>query len=121
MITGESLRILRQLKGNRTQKEISKKMNISQPAYCKWEKRKTVNEEDKRFERFLRAIDCSRSEFEKLRIFLTPPPINKMVALALAFLIASLSSLMSKRFTSSLSICVFSLGVHNVSNTVHFL
>jgi DNA-binding CsgD family transcriptional regulator len=30
MITGESLRILRQLKGNRTQKEISKKMNISQ-------------------------------------------------------------------------------------------
>jgi transcriptional regulator with XRE-family HTH domain len=81
MITGESLRILRQLKGNRTQKEISKKMNISQPAYCKWEKRKTVNEEDKRFERFLRTIDCSRSEFEKLRIFLPPPPINKMAAL----------------------------------------
>jgi hypothetical protein len=53
------------------QKEICSKLRISQAAYCKWEKRKSVN--GKRLEKFLIAINCSKEELEYLKKFLSPP------------------------------------------------
>ena len=38
MFTGEHLRIVRQIRGNQTQKAISKRLRIKQPAYHKWER-----------------------------------------------------------------------------------
>ncbi len=71
MFTGEHLRIVRQIRGNQTQKAISKRLRIKQPAYHKWEKSKSIGEE--KLIRFLNAMDCSREEFEKI-IKLLPPP-----------------------------------------------
>jgi transcriptional regulator with XRE-family HTH domain len=71
MVTGETLRILRQLKGNKTQKEICSKLCITQPAYCKWEKRRTIT--DKELEKFLKAINCSREELETFQKFFPSP------------------------------------------------
>lgn len=76
MITGEQLRLVRQVKGNQPQKDVCKKLHITQAAYCKWEKRKSVNKIN--FERFLEAVPCSKEEFEKIIKFLLSPPPNKL-------------------------------------------
>ncbi|HEV8285922.1 MAG TPA: helix-turn-helix transcriptional regulator [Chitinophagaceae bacterium] len=75
MFTGEHLRIVRQIKGNQTQEAISKKLRIKQPAYNKWEKSKSITE--KKLGRFLKAIPCSKDEFEKIvKLLLLPAKLN---------------------------------------------
>jgi hypothetical protein len=64
MFTGEHLRLVRQIKGNQTQKIVSRKLRIKQSSYCKWEKSKLVNEE--KLQRFLKAVECSQEDFEKI-------------------------------------------------------
>jgi len=70
MFTGEQLRLVRQVKGNQTQKAVSKKLHIKQPAYYKWEKSESIDEE--KLQRFLKAIDCSREEFERIIELIAP-------------------------------------------------
>jgi len=66
MSTGELLRIVRQIKGL-PQKAIANKLGIKQPAYYKWEKSKSVKGE--KLERFLKAANCSKTEFEQIEKF----------------------------------------------------
>ena len=64
MITGETLRILRNLKKLK-QKTVADKLGISQPAYSKMEKSKCINGE--KLERLLKVINCSIDEVETIK------------------------------------------------------
>jgi transcriptional regulator with XRE-family HTH domain len=62
MINGSTLRQLRTLKGLK-QETIAEKLDISQPAYSKLEKRERINGE--KLEQFLKALDYTREELEQ--------------------------------------------------------
>ncbi|NJO25308.1 MAG: helix-turn-helix transcriptional regulator [Bacteroidia bacterium] len=70
MITGETLKKLRRLRGP-SQKEVAEKLGISQPAYCKMEKSRYIN--GKRLERILKALGCTQKDIENVKRFYPPP------------------------------------------------
>ena len=70
MITGASLRLLRNLRGF-PQKKAAHLLDISQPAYCKLEKKAKIN--GHRMEKIKKAFNCSDKDIEVLNS-LTPPP-----------------------------------------------
>lgn len=70
MISGEQLRLIRNLYALK-QETIARKLRISQPAYCKLEKKKMVNEEQ--FETILAVFGCSKEELKSLIRKLPPP------------------------------------------------
>lgn len=71
MFTGENLKLLRTIKGI-PQKTVAKKLGVSQPAVSKTEHSKIVHQQI--FEKYLKAINGSTEELEKLKIILPPPP-----------------------------------------------
>lgn len=64
MITGETLRLLRNWK-NLKQKTVADKLGISQPAYSKLERSKSIKE--KKLGNLLNAINCSKAELETFK------------------------------------------------------
>lgn len=75
MITGETLRLLRLIKGLK-QKTMADNLNMSQPAYSKMEKRKKINGAIE--ESIKKILCCTESEIEVIKKILPPPPpINK--------------------------------------------
>lgn len=70
MISGATLRLLRIWKGL-AQKNAAALLGISQPAYCKLEKKKKIN--GGQFEKIKKAFNCSDADIARL-CELTPPP-----------------------------------------------
>jgi transcriptional regulator with XRE-family HTH domain len=64
MISGETLRLLRNIKGIK-QETIAKRMGISQPAYCKLERASFIKEE--KLCRVLVCMDCNKEDIEKVK------------------------------------------------------
>lgn len=71
MICGQTLRLLRAIKGIK-QKTIAKKLGISQPAYSKLEKCEAVNGE--RADAILAALNCTQEDVENFEKAFIPPP-----------------------------------------------
>lgn len=71
MFTGNKLRLLRTWKGL-VQKQAASLMNVSQPAYCKMEKMRKIN--DKTLAEVKKAFKCTDEEIERFRNL--PPPLN---------------------------------------------
>ena len=63
MISGETLRLLRILKGIK-QETIAKKLGISQPAYCKMERCQKVN--PVKYRQVIEALDCTKEELQEV-------------------------------------------------------
>ncbi len=63
MYTGETLKRVRLLKGL-NQKGIAKQLGISQPAYCKLEKRKNID--PARLQKILQLMHCNSDELSIL-------------------------------------------------------
>ncbi|HLK31387.1 MAG TPA: helix-turn-helix transcriptional regulator [Puia sp.] len=63
MHSGETIKLLRTLKGF-SQRGVAIKLGISQPAYCKLEKRKNVN--DAQLKKILTIIACTKDDLEAL-------------------------------------------------------
>ncbi len=61
LISGETLRLLRHLK-NLKQKTVADRLGVSQPAYSKLEKSKSIK--DEKAEKLLKLIDCTISDLE---------------------------------------------------------
>lgn len=72
MITGARLRLLRNLRGL-PQKQAAYLLNISQPAYCKLEKKEKIN--GHRLAQIKKAFNCSDRDIEILNS-LTPPKVK---------------------------------------------
>ena len=64
MTSGETLRLLRTIKGFK-QATIAKKMGISQPAYCKLEQRVFISEE--KLMKLLNSLDSDKEEMEQVK------------------------------------------------------
>ena len=77
MRTGETLRLLRMLKGLK-QSTLAHQLGISQPAYSKIEKCNRINEV--RWNNILTILNCTDSELENLKSIISPkdmqPPVN---------------------------------------------
>lgn len=73
VISGETLRILRQLKGMK-QEVVAQKLGISQPAYCKLEKSDCIN--NGKLLQIINVLDYSQDEFEKIIRHLPPPEMS---------------------------------------------
>ncbi|MBS1946827.1 MAG: helix-turn-helix transcriptional regulator [Bacteroidetes bacterium] len=71
MYSGETIKLMRLMKGL-SQNGVAKKLGISQPAYCKLEKRRKVNRAH--LEKILSIIKCSKEELEEIKKFTIPPP-----------------------------------------------
>lgn len=69
MVSGETLRKLRVLRGS-SQQQMAAKLGISQPAYSKLEKRKFVN--GKSLDRILKALLCTKEDIERIKTFTSP-------------------------------------------------
>ena len=69
MISGETLRMLRNWKGL-AQKQAARLLGISQPAYSKWEKKKKI--EPFMQEKIKKAFRCTESDIERIKNL--PPP-----------------------------------------------
>lgn len=65
MLNGETLKLVRSWKGF-AQKEAASLLGISQPAYSKWEKKKSIN--SAKWIRILTAFKLTRTDLE---IFIT--------------------------------------------------
>jgi len=66
MYTGEDIRVLRMIKGF-SQQGVARQLGISQPAYCKLEKRENLSGEILR--KVLAAMGCTESEISKCNEF----------------------------------------------------
>jgi transcriptional regulator with XRE-family HTH domain len=64
MITGETLRLLRTLKGIK-QANLARELGISQQAYSKLEKCKNINED--KVNNLLMIMECGTEELEELQ------------------------------------------------------
>ena len=71
MLTGENLRLLRNWKGL-AQKQAASLMKISQPGYCKLEKKKEITGKMK--ERIKNAFKCTDSDIDRISNLPPPPP-----------------------------------------------
>lgn len=69
-VSGETIRMLRHLHGMK-QETFAKKLDISQPAYCKLEKSEKINGD--RAIKIIEAMGYTKEEFEKL--VEQPPPL----------------------------------------------
>lgn len=67
MYSGQTIKVLRLMKGY-SQQGIARELGISQPAYSKLEKRKTVNKESSK--KILAIINCSADEVRSVQEFL---------------------------------------------------
>lgn len=67
MYSGQTIKTLRLMKGY-SQQGIAKELGISQPAYSKLEKRKTVNKESSK--KILAIINCSVDDVRSVQDFL---------------------------------------------------
>ena len=67
MYSGQTIKTLRLMKGY-SQQGIAKQLGISQPAYSKLEKRKTVNKESSK--KILAIIKCSADDVRSVQDFL---------------------------------------------------
>ncbi|MCC7402171.1 MAG: helix-turn-helix transcriptional regulator [Chitinophagaceae bacterium] len=116
MNCGQTLKVIRQWKGI-SQQQLADKMKISQQYISELESKEYFN--DELLQKVLKALDVIKTQWEYFKNTPPPPPINKMKTLALAFLLASMLSLIFKRFPPSLPICVFSLSVCNEIFLLH--
>lgn len=66
MITGETLRFLRIMKGVK-QETLAKQLGISQPAYCKLEKKSRIDNE--RWAQIAHELNCQEDELQLLMQF----------------------------------------------------
>ncbi|HVU98011.1 MAG TPA: helix-turn-helix transcriptional regulator [Puia sp.] len=67
MYSGQTIKVLRLMKGY-SQQGIARELGISQPAYSKLEKRKTVNKESSK--KILAIIKCSADDVRSVQEFL---------------------------------------------------
>ena len=74
MISGETLRQLRNLKGIK-QKTLAKELGVSQPAYCKLEQSEKINGE--RLPQLMKVLGYTIEEWEDA-IRILPPPENEL-------------------------------------------
>lgn len=74
VISGETVRILRQIKGIK-QETIAKELGISQPAYCRIENSNYVD--CQKFEKILSILGYSKTEFKEI-ITHYPPPEDEL-------------------------------------------
>jgi transcriptional regulator with XRE-family HTH domain len=72
MFTGDKLRLLRNWKGL-AQKQAASLMKISQPGYCKMEKKEEINGEV--IEKIKKAFKCTDADIDRFRNL---PPLRKM-------------------------------------------
>jgi len=77
MISGETLRLLRNIKGIK-QETMAKSLGITQPAYCKLEHSQYINGE--KLQKLLAILNYTEKEIEQLKKFLPPPKISKQFA-----------------------------------------
>ena len=63
MVTGETLRFLRIMKGIK-QETLAKQLGISQPAYCKLEKKAEIGKQ--KWAIILKELDCKEEELKLL-------------------------------------------------------
>ena len=73
MYSGQTIKALRLIKGF-SQQGIAKELGISQPAYSKLEKRKTVNRESSK--KILEIINCSADEIRSVQQFISDPIVS---------------------------------------------
>jgi len=73
MITGETLKVLRNIKGIK-QETMAKSLGITQPAYCKLELSNHINED--KLQKILVILNCTENEVEKIIKFLPPSKMN---------------------------------------------
>lgn len=64
MLTGETLRLLRNAKGLK-QNAVAKELDISQPAYSKWENEKEINKY--RLDKIKTIFKCSDADIEAVQ------------------------------------------------------